>query len=382
MHLGVYVNAQHPAGDDPARRFAETVEQVCLIRALGFDSIWGGEHHATPGYHYFPLLPLLQRPCRRGRRGSVGTNLILLPLHNPVEVAEIGAFLDVITGGRFLLGVGLGYRPEEFAIFGVPMAERVSRLVEGVEIIRRLWTEDGVTHHGRHWRLDGVTIRPRSLQRPRPPILVGAQVPAGIARAARIADGWTAVPVSTVDEFAADVTAFAGARAAAGLPPSRYVCRLIEVSCAPDEATAIRRAAPYLLEKYAAYLAWGIPGITLDPGAAPETQLRRLAANRFAVGSPAQVVEALVAQYRAGVTHATMRVSWPRMPRDDILAGLSCSGARSCPGPASHRRRLVDARRGRGHRRRAPYDAPDGRRSGKSRAKRSGASSLHPLAAA
>ena len=140
----------------------------------------------------------------------MGTNLILLPLHNPVEVAEIGAFLDVITGGRFLLGVGLGYRPEEFAIFGVPMAERVSRLVEGVEIIRRLWTEDGVTHHGRHWRLDGVTIRPRSLQRPRPPILVGAQVPAGIARAARIADGWTAVPVSTVDEFAADVTAFAG----------------------------------------------------------------------------------------------------------------------------------------------------------------------------
>jgi len=331
MHLGIYVNAQHPAGDAPGRRFAETIEQVRLIRALGFDSIWGGEHHATPGYHYFPLLPFLQRLAAEADGLWVGTNLILLPLHNPVEVAEIGAFLDVITGGRFLLGVGLGYRPEEFAIFDVPMTERVSRLVEGVEIIRRLWTEDAVVHHGRHWRLDGVTIRPRPLQRPRPAILVGSQVPAGIARAARIADGWLAVPVPTVDEFATQAAAFAGARVAAGLPPSRYVGRLVEVSCAPDEETAIRRAAPYLLEKYAAYLAWGIPGISLDAGTAPETQLRRLAANRFAVGSPVQVVEALLAQHQVGVTHVTMRVSWPGMPQEEILAGLELLGRAVLP---------------------------------------------------
>jgi alkanesulfonate monooxygenase SsuD/methylene tetrahydromethanopterin reductase-like flavin-dependent oxidoreductase (luciferase family) len=331
MHLGVYLNAQHPAGDDPARRFAETVEQVRLIRALGFDSIWGGEHHATPGYHYFPLLPFLQRLAADAEGLAVGTNLILLPLHNPVEVAEIGAFLDVITGGRFLLGVGLGYRPEEFALFGVPMAERVSRLVEGVEIIRRLWTEDAVVHRGRHWRLDGVSIRPRPLRQPRPPILVGSQVPAGIARAARLADGWLVVPVPTLDEFAAQATDFASARAAARLPPSRYVCRLIEVACAPDEETAIHRAAPYLLAKYAAYLSWGIPGITLDPGAAPEVQLRRLAAHRFAIGSPDQVGEALLAQHRAGVTHATMRVSWPGMPQDEILAGLELLGRAVLP---------------------------------------------------
>src|SRR5215470_11402078 len=256
MKLGIYLNAQHPAGDDPARRFADTLEQARLIKALGFDSIWGGEHHVTPGFHYFPLLPMLQRLVAEAPGLEIGTNLILLPLHNPVEVAEIGAFLDVITGGRFLLGVGLGYRSEEFAIFGVPMAERVSRLVEGVEIIRRLWTEDAVVHHGRHWRLDGVTIRPRPLQRPRPPILVGSQVPAGIARAARIADGWLAVPVPTVDEFATQVAAFADARAAVGLPPSRYVGRLLEVACAADEETAIRRAAPFLLEKYTAYLRW------------------------------------------------------------------------------------------------------------------------------
>ncbi len=331
MKLGIYLNAQHPEGDDPARRWAETLEQARLIRALGFDSIWGGEHHATPGFHYFPLLPMLERLAAEVEGLAIGTNLVLLPLHNPVELAEIGAFLDVITGGRFLLGVGLGYRTEEFAIFGVAMKERVSRLAEGIEIIRRLWTEDHVTHRGRHWQLDDVTIRPRPVQRPRPPIIVGSQVDAGIARAARIADGWLVVPVPTVDEFAAQAAAFRAARATAGLPPSPHVCRLLEVVCAPDEETAVRRAAPFLLDKYAAYLRWGIPGITLDPGAPPAAQFRTLARNRFAVGSPAQVADALVAQHRAGVTHATMRVSWPGMRQDDVLAGIELLGRQVLP---------------------------------------------------
>jgi alkanesulfonate monooxygenase SsuD/methylene tetrahydromethanopterin reductase-like flavin-dependent oxidoreductase (luciferase family) len=331
MKLGIYLNAQHPAGDDPARRFAETLEQARLVRALGFDSIWGGEHHVTPGFHYFPLLPLLQRLAAEAEGLWLGTNLVLLPLHNPVELAEVGAFLDVITGGRFMLGVGLGYRAEEFAVFGVPMRERVSRLTEGVEIIRRLWTEDRVTHHGRHWQLDDVSIRPRPLQRPRPPILVGSQVPAGIARAARIADGWLVVPIPTVDEFAAQASAFAAARSAAGLPAGAQICRLLEVVCAPDEATAIRRAAPFLLEKYAAYLSWGLAGVSIDPAAPPEEQLRRLAANRFAVGSPAQVVDALLRQQRAGATHVTMRVSWPGMPQPDILAGIELLGRKVLP---------------------------------------------------
>ena len=154
---------------------------------------------------------------------------------------------------------------------------------------------------------------------------------AGIERAARIADGWLVVPIPTVDEFAAQASAFAAARLAAGLPPSQHICRLLEVVCAPDEDTALRRAAPYLLEKYAAYLSWGLPGITLDPKAAPEEQLRQLARNRFALGSPAQVLDALLAQHRAGVTHATMRVSWPGMPQKDILAGIELLGREVLP---------------------------------------------------
>jgi len=176
-----------------------------------------------------------------------------------------------------------------------------------------------------------VTIRPRPIRSPRPPILVGSQVPAGIARAARIADGWLVVPLPRVDDFAAQARAFAVARATEGLPPSPHICRLLEVVCAPDEETAIRRAAPYLLDKYAAYFSWGLEGVSIDPQAPPEAQLRGLAANRFAIGSPAQVAEALVAQHAAGATHLTMRVSWPGMPQADVLAGIELLGRQVLP---------------------------------------------------
>ena len=331
MKLGIYLNSQHPAGDDPARRFAETVEQVRLVRSLGFDSIWAGEHHATPGFHFFPQLPLLYRLAAEAEGLWFGTNVTLLPLHNPVELAEGGAFLDIITGGKFLLGIGLGYRPEEFQIFGVPMAERVSRFAEAVEIIRRLWSEDRVTHAGRHWQFNDITIAPRPLQSPRPPLIIGAQAKAAIARAARIGDGWLVVPLPTLGQLDAQMSAFRSERSAAKLPPAQHFCRLLEVGCAADEETAIRRSAPFLIEKYKSYASWGLEGLTLDPSAAPEQQFRALASKRFAVGTPASVVDMLVAQHRAGINHLSMRVSWPGMGQDEILASIELLGRKVLP---------------------------------------------------
>ncbi|MGD9805243.1 MAG: LLM class flavin-dependent oxidoreductase [Hyphomicrobiaceae bacterium] len=331
MKIGVYLNAQHPAGDDPGRRMAEMVEQVRLIRQRGYDSIWSGEHHITDGYHYFPLLSMLNRLAAEAEGLDIGTNIVLLPLHNPIELAEIGAFLDVISGGRFLLGVGLGYREEEFAMYKVPMKERVSRLEEGVEIIQRLWSEDKVTFKGRHWSFDGLTIRPRPIQSPRPPVIIASQVEAGIKRAARIGDGWTAVPVTRVEGVAKEVAMFSAARSEAGLPPSRHIARIYEVSCAKDEQTALRRAAPFLIEKYAAYASWGLPGLKMDSSQGPEDQLRGLATDRFGVGTPEQVVEALVGQHKAGMTHIAMRMSWPGMAQEDILAGIDLVGREVLP---------------------------------------------------
>jgi alkanesulfonate monooxygenase SsuD/methylene tetrahydromethanopterin reductase-like flavin-dependent oxidoreductase (luciferase family) len=331
MKLGIYLNSQHPASDDPAHRLAETLEQVRLVRSLGFDSVWAGEHHVTPGFHFFPQLPLLQRVAAEAEGLWIGTNVTLLPLHNPVELAEIGAFLDVATGGKFLFGVGLGYRPEEYEIFGVPMPERVSRLIEAIDIIKRLWSEESVTHRGRHWQFSNATIAPRPLQAPRPPIIVGGQVEASIARAGKIGDGWLVVPIPTLEQLAKHMSFYTSARSAAKLPPSQHVCRLLEVSCAADDEAAFRRAAPYLIEKYKSYFSWGLEGLTLDPNATPEQQFRALATNRFAVGAPAKVIDMLVAQHRAGITHLSMRVSWPGMGQADILAGIELLGRQVLP---------------------------------------------------
>lgn len=331
MKLGVHLNSQHPADEDPRRRYAETVEQVRLMRQLGYDSIWSGEHHATDGFHYFPLMGLMQSLAAEAEGMFIGTNIVLLPFHNPVEMAELGAFLDVLSGGKFLFGVGLGYRQEEFDIFRVPIKERVSRTAEGVEIIRRLWTEDGVTHHGRHWQLDKVTIRPRPVQQPSPPILIAAQVEAAIQRAARIGDGWCVAPLPKVDEIVKEVATYKKARSAAGHPPAEHIVRLLEVACAADEETALRRAAPFLLSKYEAYASWGLPGLSFDKSATPEQQLKQLGASRFGVGTPEQVIEALLQQHRAGITHIAMRISWPGMKQDDILGVVELLGRKVFP---------------------------------------------------
>ncbi|MEM8972920.1 MAG: LLM class flavin-dependent oxidoreductase [Pseudomonadota bacterium] len=331
MKLGIYINSQHPGDQDPARKFDEMIEQVRLMRQHSFDSLWAGEHHAVPPYHYFPLLGMLQRLSAEAEGMYLGTNIVLLPLHNPLEIAELGAFLDVLSGGKFILGVGLGYRQAEFDMFKVPIKQRVSRMVEGIEVIRRLWTEDNVSHKGRYWQLDDVTIRPQPLNKPSPPILIGAQVDASIKRAAEIADGWCIVPSVSTDKLTSEMEMFKSARTAAGKPETDQLVRLYEVVCAPDEETALKRATPYLLAKYESYAQWGMAGVAADPSDTPEVQLQKLAKNRFAVGSPAQLIEAMVEQYRIGVRHLTMRVSWPGMQQEHILESIDLLGREVLP---------------------------------------------------
>lgn len=342
MKLGVHLNSQHPADEDPRRRYQETVEQVRLMRQLGYDSIWSGEHHATDGFHYFPLMGLMQALASEAEGMYIGTNIVLLPFHNPVEIAELGAFLDVVSGGKFLFGVGLGYRQEEFDIFRVPIKERVSRTAEGVEIVRRLWTEDSVTHRGKHWQLDKVTIRPRPVQQPSPPILIAAQVEAAIQRAAKIGDGWCVAPLPRVDEIVKEVATYKAARAAAAKPPTEHIVRLLEVACAEDEEQALRQAAPFLLSKYEAYASWGLTGLSFDKNARAEDQLKQLGNDRFGVGTPEQVTEALLKQHRAGITHIAMRVSWPGMKQDDILGVIELLGRKVFP---EVRRRIASEKR-------------------------------------
>lgn len=120
--------------------FDETLRECERAEAAGFDSVWLGEHHNNPILHPAPLIGLAA-VASRTTRIHLGTGVLLLPLYHPMLVAEEGAMVDMISGGRLILGVGAGYAPEEFAAFGYSLKERGSRMEEGAALLSRLWTE-------------------------------------------------------------------------------------------------------------------------------------------------------------------------------------------------------------------------------------------------
>ena len=134
MNFGLIVSKQHPPGVSMVDRFREHVDQVRAARDAGFDLIVMGQHYLSTPFQEMQTLPALARLAAEAGTMRVGATVILLPLLNPVDVAEQVATLDVITEGRFVFGVGLGYRDEENEAFGIAPGERVPRLVEGLEV--------------------------------------------------------------------------------------------------------------------------------------------------------------------------------------------------------------------------------------------------------
>ena len=181
VHCGAVMTAQDRAG---VLRVARALE------AAGFDSIWAGDH-VSFSVPIFESLTLLSFVAAATERVRIGTCVYLLPLRHPTTTAKVTSTLDVLSGGRLTLGVGVGGEfPPEFEASGVPVGERGSRANEAIEILRKLWTEDGVSHAGRHFRFGPVNIDPKPLQAGGPPILVGGRKPPALRRAGRLADGY------------------------------------------------------------------------------------------------------------------------------------------------------------------------------------------------
>lgn len=142
-------------------------------------------------------MPIAAAIAARTKKIRIGTSVLLLPFHNPVRLAEDGATGDVISGGRFELGVGAGYKVEEFAGFAISSKGRGGRMNEGLEIIRRLWEGETLTFKGRYYEVNNVKLTPEPIQRPRPPLWVGGFTPPAIRRAAKYGDGYIAMDIST-----------------------------------------------------------------------------------------------------------------------------------------------------------------------------------------
>lgn len=164
-------------------------EQFDLIREaenLGYDSVWLTEHHFSEDGYSPAMMPLAGAVANATSRVRIGTNLLLLPLHNALRLAEDVATIDILSNGRFDLGVGMGFSPREFDGFGIPLNERLSRLREGIDVLQGAWTQKDFSYQGKHYNLKNVDLQPRPVQQPHPPIWVGAMIPKSVARVARM----------------------------------------------------------------------------------------------------------------------------------------------------------------------------------------------------
>ena len=330
MRLGLALSVQHRPEDSQAARFAEHVEQVRLARAVGFHSVWASQHYLSDPFTYFQPMPTLGRMAAEAEGMTLGTGVLLLPLHQPVHLAEEIATLDVVSGGRLIVGLGLGYRDAENAALGLDPRQRVGRFVEGLEVLERLWTGEPVTYAGKHFTLRDVRISMPPVQRPRPPIWLAANTDTGVRRAARLGDAWLMSPHTTGAALERQLALFRDERRAAGRPPARDT-PLIRECCVASTASALGETLPYLDAKYGAYRAWE-QDKALPADDQWSSRFDELARDRFLLGDPGRVREE-IARYRErlGVTTLIVRVQWPGMPQAQVLRSIRLLGEQVLP---------------------------------------------------
>jgi probable F420-dependent oxidoreductase len=204
-----------PGAADPYR---ETFELALIAEASGFDTATIGHHHFMPGNLSDPLTFLAAVAVRTSTL-RVGTGIFQLPIHNPVRVAEQVATVDQLSGGRISLGVGLGWWPLEYEVHGSDFRRRGARMEEALQILRLVWTEEEVSFDGRFHRFPSLTVHPRPVQAPHPPLWVAGVADAAIDRAARLGDAWLCGPVQSLPKAQSCLSVYRQACAREGRRP-------------------------------------------------------------------------------------------------------------------------------------------------------------------
>jgi len=316
MKLGMFINTQFPEGEPVAARIPELVEQVQAARASGFTSLLFPHHYLTAPMQMLQITPLMAYLLPAAQGMTIGGNILLLPLLNPVHVAEEAATLDVLSGGNFVLGVGLGYRAPEFDSFGISLKERAPRFTESIQLMRRLWTEDRVTHAGRFYSVQDAGISLKPLQPNGPPVWVAGLVEAAVRRAARIGDAWLIANATTLGATEPLMRVYRETLQQLGRQVTEFpIAR--ECYVGASNKTAMEECRAALEYKYSSYAAWGMESPTAG------MSFEQMAKDRFIIGDKVAVKEEIARwQEQLGVNHFIMRVQWPGLEQDKVLASI------------------------------------------------------------
>jgi alkanesulfonate monooxygenase SsuD/methylene tetrahydromethanopterin reductase-like flavin-dependent oxidoreductase (luciferase family) len=325
MKIGIFLASQFPEGVALDTAIDNLAAQVRACRDNGFHSVWTGQHFLTAPMQMIQTGPLLARLAAEGEGMTFGPSVVLLPMLNPVVVAEEAASLDWITGGHSVLGVGIGYRREEFEALGVPFADRAGRMEEAIPLIRRLWNEDVVDHDGTHFKVGGLGASIRPKRAGGPPIWVGGKAAAAVRRAARLGDAWMISPMETYPEIADRRVIYDAVRAESGLPPPTDMAVVRECCIGATREAALAVGGGPLLAKYQSYASWGTDGAG-DEGDLAAT-FDDFMTDRFLVGDEAEVADEM-ARYGdgLGVNHMIARLQWPGLSQAAVLDAIERFG--------------------------------------------------------
>jgi probable F420-dependent oxidoreductase len=302
--------------------YREALEEAIRAEELGFDSVWMEEHHGVKDHYWPSPLPVLAGFATRTSRLLLGTDILVFPFYHPVRLAEDIALLDVMSGGRFIFGTAIGYKPDEFALYGTPLERRGARFEEGLQVMKALWTEDVVTFKGRYYQLDNARIEPKPASKPHPPVWIGGWGKLTLKRAATLADAWIPGPTADLSRLLAGKQQILEHHAAGGLTATPAQWPLTrDVIIADRDATARELAERHIMVSYRDEYAGGWKHPFIDQSIA--TDLDSLMRDRFIIGGPEQCI----AQIRRfvetfGMTHLICRLFFPGMPHQHITHEL------------------------------------------------------------
>jgi len=277
IKLGLYSSiANPPRGDDMDRCVQETLVEAELAEACGFSGFFFGEHHQDrDGFLPSPLV-VCSAVAARTKKIQIGTSVLLLPLHHPLWVA---------------LGVGIGYQDADFRAMGIEKKHRVGRFEEGIEILRKAWTGENFSHKGRYFDIENVRVTPKPIQKPNPPIWIGAWVPAALERAGRLGDAVVMSPSWPLSESTAAVKIYRKAALAAGNKPEVVMMRDAWVADSLEDATRVY--GPEVMGAYKYYWRNGANAFH-EFSSEDDFQFERIWKDRIITGAP----ETCVAEFK------------------------------------------------------------------------------------
>jgi probable F420-dependent oxidoreductase len=333
--IGLFT-AQLPASSKRSfeQEYRETLELVRLAERVGFDSAWVSEHHASSDGYLPSLLPMLAAFAAVTERIELGTGVILTPLHDPLRLAEDAAVVDQLSGGRLLLGMGNGWREEEFRMFGAPRAERGARTEETVEVLRRAWTGRRFSFEGRTLRYDRVKVTPPPARPGGPPILLGGYDRKAVIRAGRIADGYITDETGP-DEVGTNLGLVAEGASSVGRDPDALMLVLLQNAFAWRDGDPWALIREGVVQQLGTYEAWANDADTpeldrLEPAVPSEDDLRL----STPAGPPEEVARALLATIRAAGdrdVHLVVRLHYPGMDLDTAARAVELFAAEVLP---------------------------------------------------